>query len=186
MKLTALLLALATPTPTALAQTAPWVGFANIDTNGVHQNSQWWSDECELSANGRFVGFTLAAPLTPGDANNNYDGHIRDLELGITRRVGKTATLTPNGFVSGHIGLSSSGRYVSFVSSSTHLAPGTVGYGNVYVHDMVAGTVSIVTRPHNAAGDLDGSCSATDISDDGRWVAYFSTAQKLVAQAASG
>jgi hypothetical protein len=184
MKLTALLLALATPT--ALAQTAPWVGFANLDTNGVHQSGQWWADECAMSANGRFVGFTLAAPLTPGDTNNNYDGHIRDLELGITRRVGKTATLTPNGFVSGHIGLSSSGRYVSFVSSSTNLAPGTVGYGNVYVHDMVVDTVSIVTRPHNAAGDLDGSCSVTDISDDGRYVVYFSTAQNLVAQTASG
>ena len=125
-----------------------------------------------MSANGRFVGFTLAAPLTPGDTNNNYDAHIRDLDLGITRRVGKTATLTPNGFVSGYPALSSSGRYVSFVSSSTNLAPGTVGYGNVYVHDLVADTVALVTRPHNGVGDIDGSCSATDISDDlfeGKW-----------------
>ncbi len=179
MKLSALLLALAAPT--ALAQTAPWVGFANIDAQGNQASSANWNDECEMSANGRYVGFTTVAALTAGDTNQNYDGHIRDLELGVTRRVGKTATVTPNG-QSGYLGISSTGRYVSFLSSATNLAAGTIGYGNVYVHDMFLDTVSIVTRPLSGSGDIDGSCSATDISDDGRYVVYFSAAQNLVAQ----
>jgi Tol biopolymer transport system component len=77
-------------------------------------------------------------------------------------------------------GLSAGGRYAVFVSDDSQVVPGdTNGRTDVFVRDLRRGTVERV----NVASDgtqADGSSSYAQISADGRYVAFTSSATNLV------
>jgi hypothetical protein len=77
------------------------------------------------------------------------------------------------------------GRYVAFVSTATNLVAGdTNGIPDVFVRDLQAGTTTLVSvgaKPINSSTPLTGTSESPEITPDGRYVAFYSSATNLVA-----
>jgi RHS repeat-associated protein len=116
------------------------------------------------------------------DTNNAADVFAYDLASRTLSLV--SVSTTPNtagNFVSG-VGqyqprISANGRYVVFGSDATNLVAG-VGGGQVYLRDLLAGTTTVVSV--NSTGTPGNQISAApDISADGRYVLFTTTASNL-------
>jgi len=71
--------------------------------------------------------------------------------------------------------LSADGRYVAFTTSAPMVAADTNGQTDVYVTDLSTATTVLISRlPDGTAGN--GESWDPDISADGRWIAFTSTA----------
>jgi Tol biopolymer transport system component len=120
-----------------------------------------------ISANGRFVVFSSdATNLVPGDTNGMTDLFIHDRQTGVTSyAIGRS--------------LSANGRFVAFTSDATDLVPGdTNSATDVFVQDRQTGATSRVSvGPQRKQAN--GSSYATDLSADGRFVAFQSDATNL-------
>ncbi len=82
--------------------------------------------------------------------------------------------------------VSSTGRYVAFVSYSTNLVAGdTNGAYDVYVRDMVGGTTTRASVSSDGTG-ADYTSYQASISGDGRYVAFTSAATNLVSGDTNG
>jgi Tol biopolymer transport system component len=95
----------------------------SVGQGGVQANSSSYNPA--LSANGRFVAFSSASNLVPGDTNGTYDVFVHDRQSGMTERV----SLGPNGIQgngrnSWAAALSADGRFVAFSSWASNLVPG--------------------------------------------------------------
>jgi Tol biopolymer transport system component len=76
--------------------------------------------------------------------------------------------------------ISGDGRYVAFMSRATNLVSGdTNGADDVFVHDLQTGQTERVSVSSTAAQGL-GSSSSPNISSDGRYVVFSSSAINLV------
>lgn len=79
---------------------------------------------------------------------------------------------------------SSNGRWIAFVSAATNLVPGqtdTNSANDVFLRDRVNGTTVLVShQPGLLASTGNNVSDQPSISDDGRWVAFASTATNLV------
>ena len=145
-----------------------------------------------VSTNGRYALFeSRASDLVPGDTNKAPDIFVRDLINGTTTLV----SVSTNGGL-GNRGSRSSvmtpdGRYVAFVSDASNLVTrDTNAIPDVFVRDLQArGTtlVSVGAKPTTYwAGLYDGllanagGSEAPDITPDGRYVAFYSSATNLV------
>jgi len=128
-----------------------------------------------MTPDGRFVAFVSAAKtLVPNDTNNIADVFVRDLQSNVTTMVSVGAQSTNS------LPLSSSespeitpdGRYVAFYSSATNLVPGVTNGGEVYVRDLLAGTIVWASaNSHSLLGA--GAFSYNHaISADGLYVAF--------------
>jgi Tol biopolymer transport system component len=144
-----------------------------------------------VSADGRYVAFfSWASDLVKGDTNNRADVFVRDLQAGTTRLVSwRTACLDcPSGsgnddsYVWYAPALSADGRYVAFYSYASDLVGGdTNGTSDVFVHDLQAGTTTLVSVKSAGAGSGNGYSLDPVLSPDGRYVAFQSGASDLVA-----
>jgi Tol biopolymer transport system component len=135
-----------------------------------------------ISATGRFVAFSSAHPnLVEGDGNYFDDVFVRDRVRGETTRVSvSSAGAVPNSD-SGFPSLSANGRFVAFLSFASNLVPGDRNHRpDVFVHDLKRGKTTRVSV--NSAGEEanDGSIWLPAISDNGRFVAFFSRSTNLV------
>lgn len=138
-----------------------------------------------IARNGRLISFTSGASnLVPGDTPDTYEPFLRNLRTGWVGR----AVIGPNGrlpnkeaFVRS---LSPDGRFVVFSSRATNLDP-NAGLGtNIYVRDRQTDTVTVESvRPDGGPADQRGGTGSTDgrITPDGRYLAFRSTANTLVA-----
>ncbi|MCY2960820.1 MAG: hypothetical protein NTY35_11690 [Planctomycetota bacterium] len=128
-----------------------------------------------LSADGRFVAFTSAAPdLVAGDTNGDEDVFLRDRWLGKTVRVSVATDGAQADFNSALASMSADGRFVAFVTSSAQLVPGDANAAeDVFLRDVVAATTERVSL---GAGGIegDGDSPTASISADGRYVAFAS------------
>lgn len=129
-----------------------------------------------LSADGRFVSFwSSATNLVPADTNGAWDVFVRDLRRHSTTRVSVWSGGSQGEGSSGEPWLSGNGRVVAFAS----LAPLTVEDGNadwdVYVHDRRTALTTLVTE-----GQAGGLSTDPALSRNGRYVAFYSFATKLV------
>lgn len=76
--------------------------------------------------------------------------------------------------------ISDDGRFVSFTSSASNLVAGdTNGADDVFVHDTVGGTTTLVSANSNGVQG-NGASRHPSISGDGRYVAFPSSASNLV------
>ena len=93
------------------------------------------------------------------------EGSSVSTRVSVSTNVGNQA----NG-PSAHASISADGRFVSFASLATNLGPGdTNGFWDVYVHDRVTRTTTLVSRSQaGAPGNGDSTVSA--ISANGRHV----------------
>jgi len=144
-----------------------------------------------VSRDGHYVVFTSSATdLIAGttDTNGADDVFVRDRFSGTTSLVSATPTGTAAGNGSSYnASVTPDGRYVTFLSNATNLVPGVSDNNNavdVFVRDLVTGTTTLVSVAATGGATADGDSSTglrLSISDNGRYVAFSSTALNLVA-----
>ena len=161
--------------------------LADADTNGIGSGVPS-SSVPRLSADGRCVAFEcLDAGLVTNDRNHDYDMFVRDLVAGTTELVSAhnatLPSLTPNGpSLLSLSSLSADGRYVAFASEADNLvANDTDGFRDVFVRDLLNGTNLLVSVSTNGTSSGDGTSTDVAISCNGRYVAFSSRADNLVA-----
>ena len=105
-----------------------------------------------------------------------------------TERVSVDATGAQGNSLSGYLvmSISGDGRHAAFYSVATNLVIGDTNFhGDVFVHDRVGGGTELVSV--NTAGvEGNGESDYPSISTDGRYVAFVSQAQNLVANDLNG
>ena len=134
---------------------------------------------CTLSGNGRFVAFESDANnLVLNDQNGKRDIFVFDRDDMSFDRVSIDSMGVAADDSSQRLAISENGRWVAFSSQATNLVTGdTNGRRDIFVHDRITGDterVSIGTGESGPEGDLDSS--ACDISDDGRFVVFATSA----------
>jgi Tol biopolymer transport system component len=143
---------------------------------GAAGQSNGFSIQPAISADGRFVAFTSdASNLVPG-LKYGTDVFVRDRLARVTRLVSVGAAGEGNDY-STEPAISPDGRFVAFSSLATNLVPG-VSEGNVFVRDLLAGVTQVVSV--GAAGRATGGSFTPSISAGGRFVAFASAASNLV------
>ena len=134
----------------------------------------------DLSEDGRYALFESdASDLVPGDTNQAADVFVRDLVSNSTVLV----SISTNGGVGNGTSrtpaITPDGRFVTFVSAANNLVPhDTNGIPDVFVRDLQAGTTTLVSV--GARAYLGYSSESPQITPDGRYVAFYSTATNLV------
>jgi Tol biopolymer transport system component len=135
-----------------------------------------------ISADGRYVAFdSFASNLVTGDTNNFRDIFVYDTQTNTTRRVSVNSQGNQGNSSSFSSAISADGRYVAFESYASNLVTGdTNNVNDIFVYDTQANTTSRVSV--NSQGNQGNSSSFSPaISADGRYVAFDSLANNLVA-----
>jgi hypothetical protein len=156
--------------------------LASINLNGAGANGN--SFPAAISTDGRYALFeSTASDLVPGDTNGVSDIFVRDLVAGTTALVSVSTNGGCGDGASPSATMSPDGRFVVFVSLADNLVPGdTNGIADVFLRDLQAGTTTLVSVGASASGAvlLQSGSAAPEISADGRYVAFYSTATNLV------
>ncbi|MCY2987972.1 MAG: S8 family serine peptidase, partial [Planctomycetota bacterium] len=150
--------------------------------DGTQGNSaSGYNDAASLSADGRFVAFmSTASNLVPGDTNGQWDVFVFDRQNRTLERVSLASDGTQGNGYSQSASLSADGRYVAFVSGASNLVPGdTNGGSDVFVFDRQNHALERVSLASDGTQGNGYSYSAS-LSDDGRFVAFWSGASNLV------
>jgi Tol biopolymer transport system component len=139
-----------------------------------------------ISANGRYVAFVSNAALAADDTNSCAgatpscsDIYVHDRQTGQTTRVSVPFESDTSGAnVSSAPTISDDGRFVAFSSLATNLVNDGGGNGqqDVYLRDRTAGTTIRASLANGASSPSDGSSSMAEISRDGRFVLFLSSA----------
>ena len=140
-----------------------------------------------ISTNGQLALFESSAnDLVAGDTNNASDIFVRDVVNGLTTLVSVSTNGTSgNGTSRGSV-MTGDGRYVAFVSTASNLVPGdTNNIADVFVRDLQAGTTTLAsvgatTNSNPPIAGIVSSSESPEITPDGRYVAFYSTATNLV------
>lgn len=141
------------------------------------------SRDAAVSADGRYVVFySQASDLSPDDTNGAAeDIFLKDTLSGFVALVSTNADGVQANNSSIWPSISADGRYVSFRSWATNLVVGESDINNhadIFVKDLQTGAVDRVSD--NSFGEqADDDSGMSDISDDGRYVAFESTATNL-------
>ena len=132
----------------------------------------------ELSTNGQYALFeSSASDLVLGDTNNATDVFVRDLVHGTNILVSISMNGSCANGASWESVMTPNGRYVAFASTASNLVPNdTNGIRDIFVRDLQAGTTALASV--GATGP--GSSDSPQITTDGRYVAFLSTATNLV------
>ena len=157
------------------------------------------SSAASVSADGRFVAFvSTASNLIPGVSGQQI--YLYDTQTSPAFPNGQTTLVSKDGSGSPATAglsitsntlprISANGRFVAFVSTATNLVPGVSGQ-QIYLYDTQTslafpnGQTTLVSKdgagsPATAAPS-NASNTAPTISEDGRFIAFVSTATNLV------
>ncbi|MBA4147865.1 MAG: PD40 domain-containing protein [Verrucomicrobia bacterium] len=134
-----------------------------------------------ISTNNRYVLFeSSASDLVSNDTNNASDILVRDLTAGSTVLVSVNTNGQAGNNLSRNACFTPDGRYVAFVSAATDLVENdTNDIPDIFVRDLQTGATVLVSSGAMAVNGASSS-EAPEISDDGRFVAFWSTATNLV------
>ena len=187
-------------------RTTELVSVSSHGQQGDRESKPWPSG---ISADGRFVAFnSVATNLVPGDTNGAEDVFVRDRVTHETTRVSVSSSGRqgddPQDLAStalrgasepdddtdsfGSVSISADGRFVAFDSELIGLVPdddrgdeNEIGFTgrDVFVHDRITGRTSLVSRSSRGANG-DAFSLYPDISADGRYVAFGSSATNLI------
>lgn len=169
--------------------------LVSVDSNGAQGNDD--SGQPTISADGSRVTFaTRADNFAAGDGNGTADLFLRDFATKTTSLLSGAAGggATSNG-TSGQATISSDGTQVVFSSDASDLVlmGDTLGYRDVFLADLSAGTVRYVTCV--PAGEANGPSMTANpnvgeypvvLSQNGRCVAFQSEATNLVPSDGNG
>lgn len=151
-------------------------------TSGTRANAASSLNKSAVSTDGRYVTFfSSASNLVAGDLNGVGDIFLRDTLLNTTTRLSVSDSGTEGNLASDvYSSISADGRYVTFNSSASNLVSGdTNGTSDVFVRDLVEGTIIRVSTDSNG-NEVVGISSNSSISADGKFISFTSTASTLV------
>ena len=157
----------------------------SVDSSGAEANGA--SFDAAISADGRYVAFySYASNLVEGDTNGDSDIFIHDCQTGITERVNVASDGTEANIGAAYPSISADGRYVTFTTNASNLVVGdTNDAHDIFIHDRQTG----ITERMNVASDgtqANGWSNFSEISADGRYVTFHSSANNLVAGDTNG
>ncbi|HVF53018.1 MAG TPA: thrombospondin type 3 repeat-containing protein [Actinomycetota bacterium] len=150
----------------------------SVGPNGVRSNGA--SGEPSLNGDAQIVAFqSRATNLEPND-DFVLDIYVRDRAVSGIQRISVNRFFEPGNADSFDADVSWDGRWVSFTSLATNLAPDGDGNGqmDIYLVDRRTGTIRRVSD--GVSGQGNGASSGSAISGDGRFVAFTSNASNLV------
>jgi Tol biopolymer transport system component len=152
---------------------------ASSDANGNYANGA--SRHGEISGNGEFVVFDSVADNLLPDADGNpfadvfikslVDGSIRLVSGDAEGNQGFDSMLNPT--------VSADGRFVAFETEFGFIAGDTNDTWDVYLKDMQTGTLELVSKSDDGIFG-NGASHGASLSDDGRYIAFRSSASNLV------
>jgi hypothetical protein len=149
----------------------------SLSTGGAEPDLGCFSPD--ISADGRFVSFVSSAGTLVANGNYNSDVYVRDRLLGTTVQASVDSNETPGNGSSTAAAISDDGRFVAFSSYANNLvASDTNGRSDVFLRDIWLGTterLSVDTLGIQGNGDS----SSPDISGDGFYTCFNSTASNL-------
>jgi Tol biopolymer transport system component len=122
--------------------------LASVSSNGTQGNGGSGKYGVGISADGRYVVFQSdASNLVPDDTNGHTDIFVRDRLTGTTKRVSVSSSGMQGDGNSSSPTISADGRLVLFSSQASNLVPGETDdhVSNLFVHDMVTGTTTLVS-----------------------------------------
>jgi hypothetical protein len=153
----------------------PGNGSSGVDGWGNTQNPG-------ISADGRYVAFTSWATNLAGGSPTTLNIYVRDLAALTTRQVSVSTTGgQPNNY-SDHPFISANGQYVGFLSYASNLVNlADAGGQDIFVRNLSAGTTALVTVNSAGTAATNGVIYSPSITPDGRYVAFESGANNLVA-----
>lgn len=125
------------------------------------------------SVDGRLVAYTATE-----SGRGFSDVFVYDRIKGTSAKVSVSSTGVEANGESDEPSLSADGRYVAFISEGTNLGGGTTATADVFVHDLELGTTTQVSL--NSAGGFPNSpFRSPSLSDDGRFVAFTTSANNI-------
>ena len=156
---------------------------AVVSRNAANAQANESSFRPSLSGDGRFVAFeSIASDLVPNFGGRRFGVFVYDRTANATVAVSRNGAGTGPNADAFNADISADGRYVAFQSAASDIVTlfGGGGRTDVFVYDSTAGT-TVVASLDATGGAADGGSFAPSISDDGRRVAFESSATDLVA-----
>lgn len=155
----------------------------SLTSNGAEGTAS--SDRPSMSADGRFVAFESSSILTSGDTAisdifvfDRLNNTIEKISNGIAGALANGGSFEPS--------ISNDGRMVAFSSNANNLATGDINnHPDIYVYDRQTQTTRLISQSQTSAGNA-ASGPGVDISGDGRYVVFQSTATNLVGNDTNG
>lgn len=173
---TAAVLALFVPAGSVAAD-----GIELASVNGKGESLDRRSGLTDVSANGRFVSFTIDLGLQPGCCASEGDVWVYDRRKGKGERISGGPRDTDWNFDGS---ISGDGRYVAFVSDSDDLVKRKTDGGkrpqsnlDIFVYDRRRDRTQLVSRDRGRRSDRRNISPV--ISADGRYVAFVSNSDNL-------
>jgi Tol biopolymer transport system component len=152
---------------------------ASVPSGGGNPNGA--SAEPSLDLDGHWLAFTSSADnLVAGDGNHVSDVFLRDEQTHAVQLVSRTPGGASGNGASDRPSVSDDGTRIAFRSSATDLTPGGGAVPAIYVRDLVAGTTTRVSVASDGTA-ANGASDTPKISGNGRFVAFASDADNLVA-----
>lgn len=150
------------------------------------------TDVPDISADGRFVVFTARpASIDPSDSNPHRQVYCHDFATGQTELISvrdpAVLVATPNGATSLELAaVSATGRFIAFTSYADNIGEGASRLGRLWVRDTQLGTNMLAgVLPGGQPVEVSAAFHNVQLSADGRWLCFSSTATNLVASDAN-
>ncbi|MEP6693741.1 MAG: PKD domain-containing protein [Chloroflexota bacterium] len=166
------------------APTHPRTTRESVSSSGTPAVGTITAQAGSLSANGRYVVFMSNATNLAGVSGNQVYRHDRTTGATVLVTVAKSGTAsTLGGFAAS---VSADGRFVAFASAGSDFVDGDTNSSlDVFLRDMNSGTTAMVSAtqagaPANTGAAVNNAAGKREISDDGRYVVFASTATNLV------
>lgn len=147
--------------------------------NPVEKQGSGWP---VIADDGSAVAFmSQSEDLVPGDTNGLPDIFVHDMRTGVTERVSVGAGGEQTYGWAYAPSISADGRFVAYVSDAESLVTSdTNGWDDIFVFDRLSGVSERVSVASDGAQG-NGWSSEPAISGDGKYVAFFSYSDNLVA-----
>ncbi len=158
-----------------------------ISVSSEGNEGDGYSSAPSISADGRYVSFSSdATNLVSGDENEIGDIFVRDRLTQTTERISlNDAGIESNNFSFNH-GISADGRYISYSSVATNLVENDLNRAlDVFVYDRDTQTTERISVNAEGVGGV-GESRESVFSADGRFIAFQSRADNLVAEDNNG
>jgi hypothetical protein len=151
---------------------------ASVDGSGQHLGGAA-QGEVSMSSSGDVVAWATVEALSPADTNGLYDIYVRDTDSGTTQLASVSTAGVLADAACGLPRISGNGRFVVFQSEATTLVlDDTNGERDIFVRDLLFGTTERVSV--GPGGEADDFSRRPDISDNGRYVTFYTQASNLV------
>lgn len=163
------------------SQNSGSTSIISISENGALSNG--FSHAPALSGDGRFVVFLSEANnLVPSDKNDLLDVFVHDRFTGKISLVSVSTQGSQGDGEPSRPSISSNGRYIVYSSDATNLVPDDLnGASDVFLHNRNTLETELVSVSSSGVqGNTNSFTRRPSISDDGRFVVFFSNSSNLV------